>query len=228
VIFVPVPKERQKLAVTFLNENGFATPMWAVDPEILRRIEAIGVLSSIRNAQNSILSNLLSSSRFARLVEQSPSDFLGDVRKGIWKELIAPQVRIDAYRRNLQRAYLDQVNAKINGSSPAFPVGLPPELAALFASSGEESPLYRADLRTLRASITAAIPKAADRETRAHLEGARDRIANILDPRFAPPAGAGGPVIRIGIDGLDPLWGIPAPSTSKSDICWPDYVIRPD
>jgi hypothetical protein len=78
------------------------------------------VLSSIRNAQNSVLSNLLSSARFNRLVEQealdrgvaySP-DFLADVRKGIWRELDSVQVVIGPYRRNLQRAYLDQVNSK--------------------------------------------------------------------------------------------------------------------
>jgi Met-zincin/Domain of unknown function (DUF5117)/Domain of unknown function (DUF5118) len=233
VIFTPVLKERQKLAVKFLNENGFATPMWAIDPQILRRIEAVGVLSSIRNAQNSILTNLLSSPRLNRLVEQqaldggvaySPADLLADVRKGIWKELADPQVRIDAYRRNLQRAYMDLVDSKINGNAPALPAGLPAELAGLFGSSGEERPLYRADLVTLKAVITAAIPKAADRETRAHLQGASDRIAKILDPKFAPSSGNGGALIRIGINGLDPLWGIPDPLAG----CWLDYVIRPD
>ncbi len=37
--------------VNFLAENAFATPTWALDPEILRRIEPIGALSRIRNAQ---------------------------------------------------------------------------------------------------------------------------------------------------------------------------------
>jgi hypothetical protein len=57
-----------------------------------------------------VLTNLLSSPRFVRLVEQeaidgisvyTPSEFLADVRKGVWKELDAPQVKIDAYCRNL-------------------------------------------------------------------------------------------------------------------------------
>jgi len=84
--------------------------------------------------------------------------------------------------------------------------------------------MYRAELKTLRASIVAAIPKAADRETRAHLEGARDQIAKILDPKFAPTQANAGAVIRIGIDGFDPLWALPGPA----DTCWRDYVIRPD
>ncbi len=216
LIFTPVAKERQKLAVGFLNENGFSTPKWAIDPQILRRIEAVGVLASIRNAQNSILTNLLNTARFNRLVEQealdgnaaySPADFLGDVRKSIWKELDASQVRIDPYRRNLQRAYLDQVNTKVNTNAVV---------------SGEERPLYRAELRSLQASVAAAIVKTTDRETKAHLEGARDQIAKILDPKFAPAGGNAAPLIIFGIN--DPFSGVPDPL----GICWPDYVIRPD
>jgi hypothetical protein len=232
VIFTPVSRDRQKRAVTFLNENAFVTPAWAIDPEILRRIQAVGVLASIRNAQSSVLSNLLSSPRFNRLVEQealdgtpgySPAEFLADIRAGVWKELADPRVRVGPYRRNVQRAYLDLVNTKLNGSTPNLPAGLPPELVLQLAGgNGDEKPLYRAELRSLSDSITSAIGKAADRETKAHLEGARDQIARILDPRFAPPSGnSGGAAIRIG---FDPLWGMPGPS----DLCWPDYVVRPE
>jgi hypothetical protein len=211
-LFVPVPKARQEAAVKFLNENAFATPMWAIDPEILRRIEAVGVLGRVRNAQNNVLNNLMNSSRFARLVEQEavdggaayrPSDFVAAVRKGIWKELDGPQVKIDAYRRNLQRAYLDLLNDKLNPARP--PLG----------ASGDERPFYRAELRDLNTSIQGALAKAADRETKAHLEGARDQIAKMLDPKFATPAPAGaGIAIRVTTEDLDLT-------------CWPDYSILP-
>jgi hypothetical protein len=70
-------------------------------------------------------------------------------------------------------------------------LGTPAELAPRFAASGDERPFHRAELRALNASITAALAKAADKETRAHLEGARDQIAKILDPKFVqPPAPA--------------------------------------
>ena len=48
--------------------------------------------------------------------------------------------------------------------------------------------MYRAELHALNGAITAAIAKAADHETKAHLEAARDEIAKMLDPKFAPPA----------------------------------------
>ncbi len=224
VLFTPVPKARQIEAVNFLNANAFATPNWALDRDILRRIEPIGALNRIRNAQNAVLNNVLSSSRFARLVEQeaidgnsayTPVEFLGDVRKGVWKELDSPRVKIDAYRRNLQRAYLDVVNTKLNGPAMTLPVGLPASFASMFASSGDEKPLYRAELRTLNTALGAALAKTADRETRAHIEGARDQIARILDPRFAPPASSAASGIRVFGEQGDEL------------TCWPDYAIRP-
>jgi hypothetical protein len=50
--------------------------------------------------------------------------------------------------------------------------------------------MYRAELRALAVSVNAAIGKASDHETKAHLEGVRDEIAKILDPKFLPPAPA--------------------------------------
>jgi hypothetical protein len=229
VRFTPVAKARQIEAVKFLNDHAFATPTWALDRDVLRRIEPIGALNRIRNAQTSVLNNLLSSARFARLVEQQaldgdaaypPADFLADVRKGVWKELDAPPVKADAYRRNLQRAYLDLANNKLNGTTPTLPASAPPQLAGLFVTSGDERPFYRAELRALNVSVGNALARTTGRATRVHLEGVRDRIAKILDPRFAATGTTAPSFTIFGFDDLD--------SYLKSlDDCWPDYVIRP-
>ncbi len=160
-----------------------------------------------------MLTNLLNSGRFSRLVEQetldgtrayAPTEFLSSVRKGIWKELDAPQVKIDAYRRGLQRSYLTLINNKLNppitAVAAAFPGQAPGGRGGRggASTSGDEKPMYRAELRALSTSITAALAKATDHETKAHLEAARDEITKILDPKFLPPAptaagaGAGG------------------------------------
>jgi hypothetical protein len=236
VLFTPVAKARQESAVKFLNENAFVTPTWMIDEQILRRIEPIGVISRVRNAQNSVLTSLLGSPRFARLVEQEatggagaypPADFRAAVRKGVWKELESPQVKIDAYRRNLQHAYLDLANTKVNSAAtPALPATLPAEMAALVvvASSNDEKPMYRAELRSLNAAIAAALVKTTDRATKAHLEAARDQIAKILDPKFAPAATGAAAVIRVGTSGMDLFSATP----EQIGTCWPDYVVRPD
>jgi hypothetical protein len=205
-IFNLIPKEKQREAVKFLADSAFTTPSWMVDEEILRRIEPVGVIDRIRTAQAAILNTLLNSGRFARLVEQetldgnlaySPVEFLASVRKGIWKELDAPAaVKIDPYRRELQRSYLSTVNIKLN-PPPAAASAMPAQLPAGFQmprtiTSGDEKPMYRAELRALSASIAAAIAKTTDHETKAHLEASKDEIARILDPKFAPPAPAAG------------------------------------
>ncbi len=210
-VFTLVPKLRQEEAVKFLVDNAFSTPGWLIDPEILRRIEANGALSRIRNAQNSVLNQLLNDQRFARLIEQQTLDgtaaytaaeLLSSVRRGVWKELDSPTVKIDAYRRNLQNAYLELVNTKLNGSTAAAGAaaagggGGRGGRGGAPARSDDEKPFYRAELRTLNTSIAAAMAKATDHDTKAHLEGAKDQISKILDPKFLPPtpaaAAAGG------------------------------------
>lgn len=226
VRFTMVPRARQAQAVQFLNQNAFARPDWAIDKEILRRIEPVGVLNRVRNAQNSVLNNLLSSARFARLVEQNqldgpaayhPADFLADVRNGVWSELKMDAPVIDAYRRNLQRSYLDIANNKITGPPPSAPAGAPAAMAAMFMASGDERAFYRAELRELVNEINAALPKTADRTTRIHLEATLDQIGKILDPNapsFSNPAAN-----RFAMEFLE-LYLNP---TS----CWPDYSIEP-
>jgi hypothetical protein len=198
-IFSLIPKDRQVAAVKFLLDNAFVTPSWMVDEEILRRIEPVGAIERIHNAQSRVLTTLLNSGRFARLVEQEtldgnlaycPVEFLATLRKGLWKELDAPQVKIDTYRRELQRSYLQAVNGKLNppaaSAASAIPAAALPAGFRRPPSSGDETPLYRAELHTLNGAITAAIAKAADRETKAHLEAAKDEITKMLDPKFAP------------------------------------------
>lgn len=121
--FTPIPRERQRAAVQFLQENVFATPTWLLDPAILRRLEPEGAVSRINRAQRSILGYVMNDDRMARLVEYEAlpgtvrpyalSEFLADMRSGIWTELGAGSVRVDAYRRGLQRIYLEAVAAKL-------------------------------------------------------------------------------------------------------------------
>ncbi|HMQ04944.1 MAG TPA: zinc-dependent metalloprotease [Pyrinomonadaceae bacterium] len=227
VRFELIPKARQAQAVSFLNDNAFVTPTWAINKDILRRIEPIGALNRVRNAQNSVLNNLLSSTRFARMIEQQtldgnaayhPAEFLADVRNGVWSELRSDAPVIDAYRRNLQRSYLDIANNKLNAPPQTAPAGLPTGFAAMFVTSGDERAFYRAELRDLSASIDTALPKTMDRTTRIHLEATKDQIQKILDPKDAARPGASA-ADAFAMQFLE-LYLNPTK-------CWPDYVIEP-
>jgi hypothetical protein len=212
VRFVIVPKERQAAAVRFLHENAFATPAWALKPEILRRIEPAGVLTRVNSAQERVLNSLLSNARFDRLVEQEaidgatayrPADFMADVRRGIWSELEGGPVRIDVYRRKLQNSYIEALAAKLNVRPTV---------------TDDYRALIKAELRDLSAAIAAASARAVDRQTRAHLADARDEIAKALDPKFAAPAAPALPIFPFGYDEQSELFGVLD--------CWVDYSIR--
>jgi hypothetical protein len=207
--FVPVGRARQQEAMRFLNTHAFATPTFVVNPDVLRRIEPAGALDRVRTSQQAVLTTVLADARIARLVEQEaldgaaayrPTEFLADVRRGVWGELGAPAVRIDPYRRNLQRAYLAVMNDKLNGRQ---------------TPTGDARPLARGELRAVSAAALGAIARTSDGATRMHLQDVRDQIARILDPRFAPPAtpAGGGP----GGAGLDEPAG--------QEGCWVDFVI---
>jgi hypothetical protein len=183
-MFTIIPKQRQAEAVKFLGENAFKAPKFAIDTQVLRRIEPVGALNRIRTSQQNVLNTLLQPARLQRMIEQEaldgpaayrPVDFLQDLRRGVWTELDALQVNIDPYRRNLQRTHLDLLSDRLNGRAPV---------------NDDQRAYYRGELRSLNASIAAAIPKAANRPTRLHLEDSRDMIARILDPKFAPVAPA--------------------------------------
>jgi hypothetical protein len=210
--FTPIPALRQAEAVAFLNANAFETPSFAINAEILRRIEPTGALDRIKASQLRVMNQLFNNARIARLVEQEALDgekaykattFFTDVRKGIWRELDAAAVKVDPFRRNTQRAYLEVMNDKINGRN---------------APTDDTRGLARAELRAVDTAVRRALIKSADRATRVHLEDVRDQIARILDPKFAAaaPAGGGGNQGQPGLD--EDVFGL--------EICWPDYAIR--
>ena len=130
---------------------------------------------------------------------------MADVRKGIWSEIAAATIAIDAFRRNLQRLYLEVLGDRLNGRQPV---------------TDDQRPFIRGELRDLDRAIQAVVntPRVANRETKLHLVDARDQIAKMLDPKFVAPAvAAGGSAARPGLDDAWPTGG---------DTCWPDYIIR--
>ncbi|HET6231606.1 MAG TPA: zinc-dependent metalloprotease, partial [Longimicrobiaceae bacterium] len=192
-VFHPLGRARQAEAVRFLNESVFRTPQYLIRPEIARRIEPMGMINRIVNAQARVLTALLDDSRMNRLLENEAlmrnadtyplSSMLDDVRRGIWSELASGSPTIDPYRRELQMNFLTQVDRKLNPPAPAAnaaPVRqFGPPRPPLSADAKSE---LRGELVTLKAEIQRAIPRAGDRQTQLHLQGAVHRIDQILDP----------------------------------------------
>jgi hypothetical protein len=176
-VFKPVPGPKQRQAVKFLVDNALTTPRDLLIPAILSRIQATGVADQVLASQRAIVNNLLSEPRAKRMEEIAANTPVGaytvaemvqDVQNGVWSELSQPKPAIDLYRRNLQRAYLDNYKQMLAGDSP---------------TSTDLRPLGRGALRRLAVAIDKAIPRSADSLTALHLEDCRKNIERILNPK---------------------------------------------
>jgi hypothetical protein len=190
--FAPLPEARQREAMRYLNEVAFRVPPMFTNRDILLRIEQEGVVTRIRNAQSGVLNSLLSASRLNRLVDYEAlagpggnsynlAEFLGDLRSGVWTELTSATPRIDVYRRNLQRAYLDAAERTLN--PPAAPAGPAfPGAPAPPPRSTDARALLRGELVEIQRAATATANRTTDAITRLHLRDVDLEIKRILDP----------------------------------------------
>jgi hypothetical protein len=176
--YTPVPGDRQREAVRFLNANCFATPKDLLRGDILARIEASGAAARILAGQRSVLNALLSEARAVRIVDQAAlgngdytytlDQIMEDLRRGIWSELALPQVIVDPFRRNLQRTYIQILGQKLDPAT---------------ASTSDLRPLSRGALADTQASIQSALRRTSDRPTRLHLQDCAATIDRILNPK---------------------------------------------
>jgi hypothetical protein len=190
--FRPLERARQREAVRYLNETAFRVPPMFLDLDILRRIENEGVVDRFRVQQQRVINSLLSSQRLERLVEfeataarvsdvYTIADLMGDLRAGIWDELDDGVVRVNAFRRNVHRAFLDVVDQRLHPSEEdlnrqgnAFnPPATPP-----WASDARG--VLRAELEDIDRMAEQALGRAGDDMTRIHLRDVRREIERIL------------------------------------------------
>ncbi len=201
VRFTPVPKAQQAQAMKFLADNAFETPTWLIDADIVRKIEPTGEVTRIVAAQSSLVTSLLNQAKMTRLVEnealaKNPSDvytlpeMLGDLRHGVWTEIYGKDApKIDIYRRGLQRSYLTAVGNIFNPPAAGATAGRGGGgggggrgAAAPANNTGEIKSELRGELKELDAQIALAEKRTTDKETKRHLDDARQQISHILKP----------------------------------------------
>jgi hypothetical protein len=191
-VYAYLPKAKQKEAITFFNQQLFTTPLWLISNDQLSKFDNGVLLNRIKGVQSNTLGNLLSASRIARLLDN-------ETKNGAAKAYTLPELftdlrssvfvagRADAFKRNLQRAYVDRLQDLMTKDSE-LPVGFPVDYAASFGLTpinvglSDIRPLVRAELKTLLAT-TKARAAAGDAITKAHYEDLSIRIKDILDPK---------------------------------------------
>lgn len=192
-VYIHVPKEHQKRALQFVNDELFKTPNWLIDENIISKTQHSGVIERIRGLQVRTLNRVLKIGRLTRMIENETLNgnkaytllqMMGDLRKGIWSEVYANKT-IDPYRRNLQRAHLDRLDFLLNKAKDQKAAKSDRgyfKQTAVTINQSDIKPVVRGELKRLQRDIKRSIPSARNTITRYHLQDAVDRIDTILNP----------------------------------------------
>jgi len=191
-VYTHVDKETQERAMDFLQKQLFETPEWMINQEIFNKIEFDGNIERIRGMQQRSLNNILDFGRMARLMENeeingneaySLLDMMTELRKGIWNEVYSGK-RINRYRRNLQRAYIERMEHLMNEEQDEIPERYRDWITRsnLDVSQSDVRPVVRGELKTLEKQIKNSLYRSGDTLTRYHLQDVLKRIDLILNP----------------------------------------------
>jgi len=191
-VYTHVATEKQEKAMKFLQDQLFATPEWLLDSSIFNKIEFDGSVERLRKYQVRTLNNILDFGRMARLIENETInkdaygllDMMTDLKAGVFKELNRGD-RIDIYRRNLQRAYVNRMEYLMTAKQSSIPSEYKNWInhSAINVEQSDIRPVVRAELNNLKKDIQRAMGRTSDKMSRYHLQDLLERIDLILDPR---------------------------------------------
>ena len=191
-VYTHVSKEHQKACVNFLNNHLFNTPYWMIEKDILNKIEFAGMTNRIRSVQSSYLNNILDFGKMARMIENEAlngnnaytiENFMNDVKNGIWSELRNGK-KIDVYRRNLQRTYIQRLGYIMANEQPR-------RQGSFWANYTTPVNVAVSDIRSstlgtllnLRKELSKSVKKYSDQNTKNHLNYCIGLINNALNPK---------------------------------------------
>ena len=189
-VYTHVPKDHQKKAMKFVQDQLFTTPNWMLDSNIFNKIESAGSVERVRGIQTRTLNNIMDFGRMARMLENETLngndayglyDMMKGLRNGLFSELRNGK-KIDIYRRNLQRAYIERMETIMTTEQ-----NIPAAFRRFFGgtsvdvSQSDIRAVVRAELKSLRSSLRNA--RGGDSMSRIHIADALERVNNILDPK---------------------------------------------
>ena len=185
--FSRVPKEKQKEAVQFLNDNAFTTPTKLLNPIIVNRFRYAGVANDIGAMQKGLMQSLLGSARIRRLMDDellqpdkayTVTELVNDVQDGIFSELKTEKPRIDVLRRGLQRAYLDHLKGELLPSKDGGAQG--PPFFGGDSGSTDFRAVARVAVQRLQGQVLTGMNRTQDAITAAHLQDCERAIDAML------------------------------------------------
>lgn len=193
-VYEVVPKAKQREAVDFLNKQLFATPAWLINTSIFEKT-GITAINTVGGLQDNILNRLLGTRNLSKLIDAEATqgnnaftitDLLNDLKRGIWSELPG-RTKIDVYRRNLQKSYVNILDNLLNPPRS----GGPSDVIVIILGGGASQNIDKSDIKSvvrahltaLRGEVKAASASVSDPMSRYHLQDIQVRIDKALDPK---------------------------------------------
>ena len=193
-VYKHVDKNHQKACIEFLNRHLFQTPDWMIKKDILNKIEYAGMTDRIRSLQNSFLNNILDFGKMARMIENEAlngsdaytlEEMMDDLKNGVWLEL-KNNGKIDVYRRNLQRSYINRLGYLMKNEQE-FSSG------SYWSNYTTRIKVDVSDIRSttlgilldLKKELSKVIKKYSDPAIKNHLTYCIGLINNALNPRLS-------------------------------------------
>lgn len=181
-IYELVSKSEQKEALKFLSENVFTTPNWLFKTSVLTKIDKSPV-EVVENLQKTVLNRVLSEGVLNKLYEgesldanaYAVYDYLQDIKNSVFSELKSSS-KIDIYRRNLQKNFVETLIARTQASKPSTGRN-----AENVSDNSDVKSLTRGVLREIKADASKNAQNAQDAVTKYHLEDLVYRIDKALE-----------------------------------------------
>lgn len=180
------PREKQKAAIEFLHKQLFETPSWLVTERYYNYRGGSAPFELIL-LHRDVLTTLLSEDVFGSLSKfesnqpakaYSYNELLGDLERGIWKEIDKKQP-VDIYRRNLQKTYVAELISHLNVPGSRLEKYHPYATMDLYS-------VVKMHVRDLLKKIKTVLPYYKTGSiTRIHLEDISDRLKKALDERVS-------------------------------------------
>ncbi len=190
-VFEPAPRERQKEAVAFLQNQLFDEPLWLFPQDIRNRFKADNGVATLAAWQKTTLDRLYASDRLQRIIDAEASygqrsygleEFFMDMEKGIWSELDSKK-STTVYRRNLQKLHLEKMIELTKPGSESSGV-----ISTFTRSTGAVNPVM-SDIRSLsigrlealKVKMKKEIRKSKDTMSEYHYRDCLQRITDAFE-----------------------------------------------
>lgn len=189
-VYERTPAVVQKEAMAFLNNQLFITPLWLIEKPILDNIDQDGLVV-INKLQSPVLSRLVSAFTLNKLLSAENldgasaykvSDLFSDLNEAIFSEL-KENKNIDAYRRNLQKTYVERLLGILRPASASATQSVRSvEQPTVALALSDIHSIVKGELREIDMKIKASIP-ASSGMIKYHLQDLSERIESALDPK---------------------------------------------